>query len=77
MISMVNMLFGSADWCAKIVTLKVINSPSSMWKKANIQWGMGIVSSQVCEIGWGMVDRFVRRFLFKQILWKIPVLSLY
>ena len=68
MISTVKVLCISAVWCAEIITSNVISSPPSMWKKANIQWGMGIVSSQVYEIGWGSVDRFVGQFLYKRCL---------
>ena len=49
MILIAKVLYSSAVQCAEIIILNVINSPPSMWKKARIQWGMGIVSSQVCD----------------------------
>ena len=68
MISTEKVLNSSSVWCAEIVTSNVIKSPPLMWKKVNIQWGMGIVSSQVCEISWHSLDRFIRWFLLKQCL---------
>ena len=38
-------------------------NPLSMWKKARIQWGMGMVNSQVLVIGGGMVDIFYETIL--------------
>ena len=62
-IPIAKLLKASADWCAEIVMLNVINSPSSIWKKWRIQWGMGMVNSQVRVIGVGSLDRFCKTIL--------------
>ena len=61
-ISMLKELSSSTSRCAKIVISNVINKPLSIWKNAKTQKGMGIVSSQACVIGWGVLDSFVRQF---------------
>ena len=74
MFLMLKVLCSSASQCPEICTSSVIKSPPSMWKKASIQWGMGIVSSQVCVIGSGTVDRFCETILVEAMsgpcIWK-------
>ena len=48
---MLKMLKKYSVWCTKIVTLNMIMSSPSKWKKASVQWGMGMENSQVCDIG--------------------------
>ena len=40
-----------------------------MWKALVIQKGMGMVNTQLCVIGVGTMDRFVRRFLCEAMSW--------
>ena len=57
---MAKLLNSSADQCAEIVMLNVINKPSLSQKKCKIQWGMGMVNSQDRVIGVGSLDSFLR-----------------
>ena len=59
----VNELNSSLVRCNEIAIWKVIKRPSSIWKALVIQKGMGMVNTQLCVIGVGSLDRFVRRFL--------------
>ena len=58
-----------------ISVLILIKSPSSMWKKWRIQCGMGRVTTQFLVVWGGVVDRFIRQFLYevmsRPILWSV------
>ena len=49
---MLKELSSSASQYAEIVISNVINKSLSILKKVKIQWGIGIVSSQMVEAGW-------------------------